>query len=396
MKQEQKIVLDELKGLFQQLNTVLQKYGKNVQKDPEMAALIQEAQTLKKQALDPAANEAEPVAVGKAMDGEAEMGGCSQLKADLDILIKDLDALEGQLNNLAITSIKQANVIGSAYALAFKNFNETVDDMHKLNADLNAIAVSVLTVFSVGAFAWVSNFSTRLSKVKDAGSVFVDKATGHALSGDLKASAKLVDPLVFNNLKMNEMLDVVIQTLNVCSGLKSQCTADHKSLHEGCKNYAEIYKRYKTDKGQATINTFFENSTKEIAAVLASVQIPIASETLTQHFEYGMWVTWIPSLESIKTTYPKPHGMGPYAGRTPNYPTPGKKEKPEEKPSDAPKTTVLYDGWLARTVRDRLRGLGIDKKAGVNLDFEMMGFGGVDDDEIEKLVKWARAQKITF
>lgn len=361
-----------------------------------LSAQIAKAQNSKKEALDIKSYEIEPT--GPDINGGAEMGGCQKLIDDLDLLRDDLDALEGKLVAFAIASIQKAAAIGMAYSTAYDNFNSRLNDMHKLNANAETISVSILSVLSVGAFSWVSNFSKTLTTIKDLGGVAVDKTVSYVFSGNagLASSAKIIPPLFFYQLKIDEMLSVITETLNTCTRLKEKCTVDKKSLTNGCKNYATIYKFYMTDKNKEVIDNFYNQSTKEVEKASISSNTPIDKEKLIQDFEYALWVKWIPSLESIKTTYPKPHGMGPYSGGIPNYPMPGKKEKPKEIVVGAPTQTILYDGWLATSVRDRLRHFSIDKKAGVDLDFTLFGTRGVDSDEIKKLVKWALAQKITL
>ncbi len=72
--------------------------------------------------------------------------------------------------------------------------------------------------------------------------------------------------------------------------------------------------------------------------------------------------------------------MGPYAGKTPNYPQPNKTPIGNDE---------KYDTGLCREVRDRLRELGIEKVAGANLDFALYGMGDFSQEAIVRLVKWA-------
>ena len=86
------------------------------------------------------------------------------------------------------------------------------------------------------------------------------------------------------------MLSVITETLNTCTRLKEQCTVDKKSLTNGCKNYATIYKFYMTDKNKEVIDNFYNQSTKEVEKASISSNTPIDKEKLIQDFEYALWV----------------------------------------------------------------------------------------------------------
>ncbi|MCP4443542.1 MAG: hypothetical protein GY810_31960 [Aureispira sp.] len=318
---------------------------------------------------------------------------CDDLNTKAYETLQDgLEEVYKQLHNIKDLGVNYFNSINSSYTIASNQFKKFLNKQNEYKDGLQTIKVNVLTMLSVGALSWIANLSKLADITEDITTVAIDKsmpalAEKSTEVRQVENDISLLSEDIKNNLALTTFVDAIIAIDNKLSKLFGDIFLAKTDVTNYCENIN--FKR------QLELYTDIADKTKnEINQIIPSLKEysqnfkVIEKNKLAEEFEFAFWVRWIPCLKNIKTEdYDAPMGG---AGRSPNYPIPGKKE-PRENPRYK-KGKASYDGGLCRELRDHLRSIGIEKAANVNLDFSYAGLGDIPSSEIEKLVKWASSQ----
>lgn len=318
---------------------------------------------------------------------EREQGGNCSLQIvhnEYDGLYKILDQfLDEKIDTHYLLWQKHILNVGTCYAEAYRMFNHTVTEQDKYVANINSIAASVISVMGLGTMSWLSTLSqttiiaskfseSTINIAEDIAQGTWDKAVSYAKTKNTSSKVSKDDfaklPTAFQNQistkALNYYLDLrqdIIKQKGIALLGQQKILEYQKNGGAKCKIEHEKFKKLE----EKSISLTKKIETK----LLNKVPPKLNAQELQDEFERRMWAAWLPNLKSYTTLTVRHYWPAPEGSNAPPH---GSKIK-------IPK----FDTWLDKTLKNRLRKLGIEKASGSTLTW-------TDNSDSMKLVTWAQ------
>lgn len=274
---------------------------------------------------------------------------------------------------------------GTAYANAYKTFEDTVNAQNKYKDDLQRLVGEAVSIVGLGTFAWLSgtgaiavvvkkvvskNVDLIANVTEDVVQVAFDKVAGHMsdLPSEIKTDDKV--PLSFQNQLSKKAIQEYIKMKGSCVTLKYMVHEYRKKVNElnllGKGNAVAEYNRY------LMVESMVQETLTNLSSWVSKRPPSISTAALEMDFERVMWTKWLPKLKGQRVEripYRDEFGVRfPNGGET--Y------------------TITTFDTWFSSALKGRMRAL-IDLKS-INVDLWW-----TDASDVKNLINWANSFKPT-
>ena len=320
----------------------------------------------------------------KYLHDTAQLKDGAQLSRDYyGDLRKGVEQLDAQLACFYQKGAAYFDAIAKAYKDALESFRTAAEVQTNYDVQTNKIYNSVLSVAWVGSFSWVSGLTQLAAVYKPIGVTSINKVTALQHSVSISQAPKRFQDLEsvlyagaaiqngafsISNIGTaiaainDQLLEVTANIDEAIRDINAYCTPETLPEHQ------QRYERL----SQAIVK--FLNKKTNLLVQYQRYFKTIDENKLRDEIERTMWAHWIKGLVQYQPERKKESQMGPWAGRTPNYPP--KYETHIEPNAD-------YKTDLHEAVVARLKALDI-----ATLQESM--FGGIPVPAIAKLITWAR------
>lgn len=320
----------------------------------------------------------------KYIHDTSKVKDCTNLSREYYGSLKDgLSEFDQQLFSFYTRGERYFDHIAYAYNEALEVFKMATKAQTDYETNINNIYNSVLSVVWIGGFSWVAGITKMADVIEDMGAVAIDKVISLQNSDQIKdASNKFGE--IQNKLYHGEAIKngsfSITSIGDTISTVNQQLVKIYSAINEAVRDVNEycsdrsLNKHKETYHQLADITSQFLNKEIILLTENQSYLKEIDKDKLKEEIERTMWAHWITGLSTAKKDT-GPSGMGPYAGRTPNYPRPGYENV---------NPNVNYKTDLCKEVITRIEVLGIAK-----LSVTWGGWGSVPTHQIANLIAWA-------